>query len=307
MTRRFIIRCDMSEQQIERDVPRYFGLISHACGENYRLTSSREGQTGGDAEFHHLGTVYFVQFKAPIGLESAKRVPIAKQKEREAYQAVRRFRETAGLRDDPHSLCFGLRKPSKPGKELQHNILMRYELAPHMRAFYVAPTILMASEYEAKLDDRRMLRLMDFPFYRRREQWVFQRDVQASLIAEVPFLRAHVSIVPHAHVETHEHHYSYSRHGNDVAFHSPEVLEGGNARLSDFLADDFPRLASPDRLLPVRELASLLYERAPQDVQETLGPPRNGDNSMLPWLRKHGALLRERYDISQYLFTADKS
>jgi len=147
MTRKFTIKCQMSENQIESDVSRYFGFLNAFLGTTRRLMAGNETKTGSDKTISHRGKIFYVQYKSPTGLQSVHSVPLTKSKDTDDLQAVRRFRHENKLRDEPYSLCFPLRKPSKPSNPLQHNVLLGYEQPPATRAFYLAPTMLYQSEY----------------------------------------------------------------------------------------------------------------------------------------------------------------
>lgn len=61
-------------------------------------------------------------------------------------------------------------------------------------------------------------------------------QLAADILINMLFLKAHICITPHEKVTTHDLHYSYSDHANDVALHSPTVLNGLSWNLSDFFA-----------------------------------------------------------------------
>lgn len=303
MARKFKITCDMNEDQIEKDVSAYVGFVNGVIGSRFRLESTDEPHTGADAKVIKGGELFYIQYKSPVGLESTSRVPLTAKKANEEYQKIRRFRKEKNLREDPYSLCFKLRQPQKPGDPLQHNVLFGYEKPPTSRAFYVAPTILNAEEYTNQLQDRRPVELYRELFYFRDYQAVHRPNFVRLMLQKIPFLRGHISIVPHQIVQSHEHFYSYSKYANDVAYHSPEVLDSGAERLSDFLAKELSQLyVSTEHLRPLDVLLASAFEMAPDDIKEELGRP--GLDDQYRWLRSHGRILRQRYGISQY-FLAD--
>jgi hypothetical protein len=79
-----------------------------------------------------------------------------------------------------------------------------------------------------------------------------------SYIGHTPFLKEHISIIPHEHVKTHKHYYSYSTTGCDIAWHSPEKLSEGPSRLSDVLRNEITRCISEKMFPELNELESML-------------------------------------------------
>lgn len=117
----------------------------------------------------------------------------------------------------------------------------------------------------------------------------------------MPFLQAHICIVPHAKVDSHEHYYSYSSHANDVAFHSPLVLDDSSTNLSDFLATQMRRnsLSSAEEIQSIDDVAEKLKWALPESILAQV-EPRAQEFGIL-WIKKIGMVLRKEYGIHQLL------
>jgi hypothetical protein len=303
----YMIESEFLEAQVEKDVASYLGYISGLFGPRYRLLDSDEGQTGADAELHWKGRAFFMQFKKPEGLKSQGDVALPpKARANEGIpQKIRRFRASNGLDSTPHALCFPLRAKAKTATEFQHNILYSYEKPPNSRAIYVCPTLLTRAEYERAMHPGWFWRFFDVPF--RYHDYALHVNHVAQFFEAAPLLRGHATIVPHAKVMASDHYYSFSTHGSDLAFHSPEVVRREVLRLSDFLADELrdayrSRESLPSASAMARELYGLSREWAGNEL-----PERQDDEPSLPWLRKHGKLLRERFGIRQMVMLYDSS
>jgi hypothetical protein len=167
---------------------------------------------------------------------------------------IRKFRKENSLQDDP-SLYFGLRKMAKLAHDFQHNILLKYSNKPNSQAFYVAPLHLNKGVYYNCLFDS-VNRFRSHPYdYSRyklfRPGWV-------SYVGHVPFLKEHVSIIPHERVTTHKHFYSYSLTGDDIGWHSPELVSDRPSRLSDVLSKEIVSCINDNRFLNLNELQKTL-------------------------------------------------
>ena len=297
---------ELDEYQIGMKLEHCFGLLEAGLGMNFELESSVEGKTGADYEYQGIQARYYLQAKAPIALKSTAVVPISAGKENEGLNAVRAFRRDNGLSEDPYSFCFGLRKPAKHAnvpEELQHNLLYAMnDPSKGSHAMYVAPTTHSKEEYLRLLRDRWHLEILRETRYwgyaHPRDRFAIHPRFAAEILMNSPFLQAHICITPHAKVTTHEHHYSYSVHANDVAFHSPTVLERGSQNLSDFLASQVRQIGRVETQTP-EVVVDSLKRALPESVARTLGTaPQEGP---LGTIRQIGRLLWEQYGITQYL------
>lgn len=296
---------ELSEEQIAIKLGFYFGLLEAGLGYEFELEPSDEAMTGADHEYQGIMARYYLQAKAPIGLLSAEKVAIDKGKEDEGFNFIRKFRKDNHLGESPYSLCFPLRRPAKHAKvpeQLQHNLLhAMHDEANRSYAMYVAPTTYEKSEYLRLLRDKSHWKFLeDGPFWRFRERMIHSQLV-ADVFMTMPFLQAHICIVPHAKVDSHEHYYSYSTHGNDVAFHSPLVLDDSSVSLSDFLATQVRRnsLSSPEKIQSINAVAEDLKRALPESILAQVGP--EAQESRIRWIKKVGMILRREYGIHQYL------
>lgn len=288
------IDSELSEKQIEADVAEYFGFRSRFLGE-YRLLDTDETVTGADKRLDWEGVSYFLQFKKSVGLKRAGG-PVPRRKNESQKQVVRRFRHDNQLDDDPHSLCFELREPSQKSTSLQHNILRRYERPPVSRALYVSPLELTRKAYLDALSAAEGAP----PFFHWRGLWIGDGEHVARAAEICPFLRAHVSIVPHAEVDTWRHHYSFSRHATDVAFHDPRVLQRRSQRLSKFVARELRyHLDHPDVMLPLEPLVAILQEAGGDELPDDLRDRHV--RSPFDWLEAHARFLEEKFEIRQFV------
>lgn len=294
---------DLDEKQIEADVAAYFGYvsaISNAGPGAFRLIADDEQVTGADKTFTHGVVTYYLQFKKPCALRPVSDTealePLASNAS--LKQHIRRFRKSENLAQDPHSICFPLHKKAKTASDFQHNILHSYERPPFSRSFYICPLTIKTIDYVSSMYDC----IPDtFPFLFREALWLRDGNHVAHVARMIPFLRGHAAIVPHKRVDSADHYYSFSPHATDVAFHSPERVVDGPARLSDFIASEVLRLVSVQEEWPsVDALNVHLRERLSNWAdEEDLGLLRRQEGDSLDWLQLHGRLLRKRSGIRQ--------
>lgn len=298
---------ELSEEQIAVKLGFYFGLLEAGLGQEFELEPSNEAMTGADHEYEGIMARYYLQAKAPIGLLSTEKVAVDKGKEDEGLNVIRKFRKDNHLREDPYSLCFPLRRPAKHAKvpeQLQHNLLYAmHDEANRSYAMYVAPTTHEKSEYLRLLRDKSHWEFLDDgPFWRFSEKrLIFHSQLVTDTLMSMPFLQAHICIVPHGKVESHEHHYSYSVHANDVAFHSPVILDGSSMNLSDFLATQIRinSLTSTGEVHSIDAVADDLKRTLPESVFAEINS--NNQEPRIGWIKKVGTILRNEYGIHQYL------
>ena len=151
-------------------------------------------------------------------------------------------------------------------------------------------------DYERTLSPGWIWRFLERPFDF--HDYTLRVNHVTYLFEFAPLLRGHAAIVPHAKVTSSDHYYSFSAHGSDVAFHSPEVVRREVLRLSDFLADELRDAYRNREALPTSsDLARSLYELSREWAADALPEPRA--DASLPWLRKHGKVIREHFGIRQ--------
>lgn len=292
------IKSNLSEAQVEADVAQYFGWISK--GKPFRLLGINEQLTGADKEFFNSGFSFFIQFKKSEGLCPISSIPASNRKNRSFLEDIREFRDNHNLDDDP-TLYFKLRKMAKNASDFQHNILMNYANTPTSQAFYVAPLHLDKNEYYNCLYDSK-IRYLRSPFqYRHSKLFI---DDWVSDIGFVPFLKEHVSIIPHERVDTHEHYYSYSSTGCDIGWHSPELLSNSPSRLSDLLAKELTKCVVENRLVNLENI----YENIvlPEDIHFDKNPSFENEFT-IDSIQEKGRLLNKHHKIHMFTFlTNDK-
>jgi len=298
---KYKIKSNLSERQVESDVARYFGWCSPTGARPFRLMDVSEQMTGADRKYD-VGTAIYIQFKKSEGLKSVHDVAPSTRANRSALEDVREFRERRGLYQDP-TLYFQLREKAPTATDLQHNVLLSYENPPWSRGIYVAPLFLDKTKYDTALFSSAG-RFIDDPFYYRQFNPLHKRYVTQYYFEFSPFLRAHISIPPHERVDSHQHYYAYSEAGCDLSWHSPEVMDEGPSRLSDFLGSVVDRvIREPESLRPLADLAKTLSR-----TSSDLGFAReavNGNDEPLEVLRRLGDWLRDTHRIRQFLLLAD--
>lgn len=252
MATKYQLKSNLSESQIEADVATFFGWISK--GSPFRLHDTNEQLTGADKEFYDSGFTFYMQFKKSEGLLSASITPISERKNRSKLEDIRAFRQVHGLPDNP-TLYFPLRRKAKNATDFQHNVLLKYANKRHSQAFYVAPLTLDKQVYYNLLFNS-VNRYRESPFYDK--SYGLYLGNWVSRIGFVPFLKDHISIIPHEKVITHEHFYSFSETGSDVGWHSPEMISKYPIRLSDILSSEIKTCINENRFVPLRSISDEL-------------------------------------------------
>jgi hypothetical protein len=214
---------------------------------------------------------------------------------RSSLESVREFRQKHSLEDDP-TLYFGLRAMAKNASDYQHNILMEYANQRCSQAFYVAPLHLDKDDYyNCLFDSANRFRAHPYDYKRYK---LYRRD-WVSHVGNVPFLKEHVSIVPHERVTTHKHHYSYSTTGCDIGWHSPEVISEKPNRLSDVLRKEIDICINENRFLNLHELAEKLVRGYDQSDRQKNDEPLE---RIQDWARK----IHEQHRIKVFLFLGNR-
>lgn len=292
---KFFIRPSLTEKQIEADVAAYLGWISPTAGMPFVLRDLCETTTGADKSLD-VGTLIHIQFKRSLGLKSRSVVPISRAKNRSHLESIRQYRATEELEENP-TLFFRLHR--KTGHEFQHNTLMKYERPPWSRAIYVAPLFLDLPSYEAALFDKPRYRPHPFNY---QEISRIHHGKWTSFFAQTPFLRGHVSIIPHEHVTTHHHYYAYSTTGTEVSWHSePKKMPSRDHRFSSFLSRVLSEsLRYPEATRSISALAGFAAEHVGEITRPTEGAP-------LEALEAYARALLERDSIRTFalLFDSD--
>lgn len=226
------IKSELSESQIEADVASYLGYITPFWARRFRLIAVDEQKTGADKLFQRFMPIY-LQFKVSEGLEKLNSGFTLTSPNRK-LQKIRTFRRDNSLPDNP-TLYFKLRDKASGAIDFQHNQLLKMHNPPNSYGVYVAPLTLKFDEYN------NFLNLSIFEYFFSHKSFlfddlrIFQNKIR-SLIKIIPFLRGHISIPPLNKINSSDHYYSFSKTGNDVAYHSGEIFEG-DYRLSSFISN----------------------------------------------------------------------
>jgi len=290
---RYEIRGNLSEKQIESDVSGFFGWMSN--GSPYRLLDIDEQLTGADKKFFDSGFAFFMQFKVSKGLEPASKITPSSRRNRSPLESVREFRQRHDLEDDP-TLYFGLRAMAKNATDFQHNILMEYANQPCSQAFYVAPLHLDKDKYyNCLFESANRFRAHPYDYKRYR---LFRRD-WISHVGNIPFLKEHVSIVPHERVNTHKHYYSYSGTGCDIGWHSPEVISERPNRLSDVLRKEIDSCIMENKLLNLYKLSEQFVKDYDQEASQQHDEPLE---QIQYWARK----IYKQHGVRMFLFLGNR-
>jgi hypothetical protein len=212
---------------------------------------------------------------------------------------IREFRALNCLEEDP-TLFFQLRKKAEKARHLQHNVLLSHEIKGFSRAFYVAPLELDKSKYYQTLFNEDF-RFHGDPIWFRRHTSIQERLLVRYLSCS-PYLREHVAITPHEHVQDHEHFYSYSQTGTGICWHSPLLVGRGPSRLSDVISDIVKNaMASGGESL--KSLGEL--SEATMKISREIGLDIKKSDDSLGTIQEYGRLISESYRIRQFVLLAN--
>lgn len=291
----YFIKCNFKEKLIEIDISRFFGGFRDRLMIPYFLTDSKEQRTGADLESidSHVLAIY-MQVKVSEGLKTITKHASSNRKNRSYLEDIREYRHKLELDySDDYFLFFPLRKKAPTAFDFQHNILMDYANTGYSHAFYVAPLSITKVEYEQSLFDPNNYRFnspFHIGYYRLIENsWI-------SYFGFLPFLRNHISIIPHVRVSTAEHFYAFSKDGIDVTWHSPQFIDSQPSRLSDRMEYLFNVFTRSKENITVRELA---YQISQKPIMKNAD--FNSENP-LQTIAKHAEILESQYGIKQFLF-----
>ena len=219
----FRVSSQLSENQIESDVASYLGCITPVWAAKFRLISVNEQLTGADKLFNRFLPIY-MQFKVSQGLRPER--SLIDRVVRTPLTRIIHYREENNLSGNP-ILYFQLRRQARTATDFQHNILFKLNQPPEQFSLYIAPLTLIDSEYDKLMNPKWYMRFSPFDPFLHREMAVHDTSTKKNiLLGQNPFLRHHIAIPPHTLVDTHEHHYSYSQTGGDVAWHGGELRQG---------------------------------------------------------------------------------
>ena len=122
---------------------------------------------------------------------------------------------------------------------------------------------------------------------------------------DIPILKNHIVIPPHALVKTHKHRYSYLENGSNICFHEPTKL-ASNKSLGQTL-DEYLNLKDghpTTKMMNFQDSLTLLNKLQKQLFGEIMLDQES--NMIERWLN-FGEKLRTIYDIYQYTLLKFKS
>ena len=290
---KYQIKSNLSEKQIEADVASYFGWCSESTP--FRLLDTDELKTGADKEYKSIyGGLIYIQFKKSEGLRAVSEIQLSNRKNRSKLEDIREFRYDNGLDDNP-TLYFKLRDKAKTASDFQHNILKNHHAPPNAYAIYVAPLILDKNEYynalfnSCHLYDRYLLD----PF-----NWRMIDNYGIQVIQHIPFLKNHVSIIPHEIVINSNHYYAYSQTGTDISWHSPSILEYEPRRLSDFIYKLFSDKQN-EEMSSIANIAMNIINML-EGTKSEFNFKNYKENPIL-LIKEYGEWLKTNYSIKQFM------
>ncbi|OCH16911.1 hypothetical protein A6E05_15455 [Aliivibrio sp. 1S165] len=248
---KIIIKSNLSEKQMEADVASYFGWVSN--GLPLRLMDTDEQLTGADKVFYDQALAIFMQFKVAKGIKPISEIKRSNRNNKGKEELIREFRHDNDLNDQP-TFYFELRAKAKTAKDFQHNILLDYANTHWSVGFYVAPTHLDATEYYNSLFTSTSKCSLSSPFLYEERKYYYSENSWIEDVGVIPFLNEHVSIVPTERVDKHTHHYSYSKTGADIAWHSPYVVTRKPSRFSDVLKSVYRNRVLSGELLTIKDI-----------------------------------------------------
>jgi len=288
------IKCNYREKLIEIDIARFLGSFTPMLGRLYYLEDANEQLTGADLISEDTNALpIYIQAKVSQGLKTITKVPASTRRNRSPLEDIRIYRHSASLDiNDDHFLYFQLRKKAETANDFQHNILMGYANTGYSHAFYVAPLIINKTEYEKQFLDFRNFPTSPFYFH----DYELRDRNWTSYFGFIPFLRNHISIIPHEKVETHDHYYAYSKDGMDVTWHSPEFINGNPVRLADRMVKIMRDFYYSEKKETIRSLANRL-----RDTPIMKGVQLANDIA-IDVIAKHAQILERDFGIKQLLF-----
>jgi len=292
------IKCNFKEKLIEIDIARYLGCFAPHLGGFYYLENANEQLTGADLISEDTNAMpIYIQAKVSQGLKTINKVAASRRKNRSKLEDIREFRHDLGLdKNDDHFLYFQLRRKAEHAHDYQHNILMNYANTGFSHAFYVAPLCLDKHEYQ-----KDFLNINNIPYEPFFLGNYALRDFNwTSYYGFLPFLRNHISIIPHELIDTHEHFYAYSNQGIDVTWHSPEYIDDSPSRLSDTMIRIMKDFYDSENEQTISSIASRLREMPiMQNIKQT-------NERSIDLIVQHGQILEHEYGIKQLLLTKKK-
>jgi len=257
------------------------------------LSKTDEVIYGADALIESISPIY-IQFKRSFAYPENSASKIIKD------------RKVLKVDYAPKALFFYLRAKKPHHTDFQHNVLFdlksKLDSTGKGRAFYAAPLFLNRTAYllavhmSVLLSWRPWHYFRDYPFFEQTQTVL--TSTGSVRFQNIPILKEHIVIPPHARVTTHRHRYSYLETGTDVCFHQPTQVDGANSlgqEIYDFLRfrDGQPTtemLDFEDSVSFVDDLSSGIIDLSRQ---------RMSDSIVNRWIA-FGEHLRKEFEIFQF-------
>lgn len=298
------IESQLSESQIESDIASYLGYVTPLWSKRYRLVKVDEQLTGADKLFNRFVPIY-MQFKVSQGLNPGG--TIRQRFQNKPLSKIISYRKANNLSGNP-ILYFQLRKLAKHAVDLQHNILHKMHQPPYQYAMYVAPLTLTQKKYEKMMNADWHFRFFPYDPFKYREHDLHDTTAKKNIIlGNNPFLRHHISIPPHNLVTTHNHHYSYSISGADLAWHGGEIFND-DFRLSTQINRILSTFYNSDNFGTTREeYLDFIKEFLPVQIDEfSISDDRDFQKAPLQIIKNFASELKERFNITLMLLIQPK-
>jgi len=242
---------------------------------------------------------FYMQFKRPSAYPDTSASRIIRDRTN--------FKPTP-LQTSPRVLFFSLRNKKPEHHEYQHNVL--YHLRQRLRsrqlgdAAYVCPLFLDRQAYIQHFHTVALiqaLRLRPHHVLITSPITVFS-GISSKILDDVPLLREHSCIPPHALVTSAKHSYSFTESGDHVCFHSPKSLPEGSMALGRWLARMTGQGTQQHMVSGDEAREALYYLIKGESDEELLTHPREVFEERDPiaaWMMWGEHLLRE-HSIEQY-------
>lgn len=258
------------------------------------LSKKDEVIFGADARIDSISPIY-IQFKRSFAYPDSSSSSIIKD------------RKMLKANCSPRTLFFELRDKQLKHADYQHNVLFdlktTLEKTGKGKAFYTAPLFtnrtayLLAVHMSSLLSWRPWHWFMDEPFYERTQNIL--TTTGSIRFQNIPILKEHIVIPPHAKVTTHKHKYSYLETGNEVCFHDPTNLDNAatlGQTIYDFLKfQDGQPTTEMTNLIESESLLENLKNGLLGETQD-----RQSKSIMNRWV-EFGEVLRTNFDIYQFM------
>ena len=294
----------LSENQVESDVASYLGYITPLWSKRYRLIKVDEQLTGADKLFNRFVPIY-MQFKVSHGLNPGG--TILQRFQNTPLSKIVTYRKSNNLSGNP-ILYFQLRRKAKTAVYLQHNILHKLHAPPYQYGMYVAPLTLDNHEYYELMNSNWWFRLFPPDPFKYYEQEINDTLLSKNItLGNNPFLRHHISIPPHCIASTHDHHYSYSTSGADLAWHGGEMFNDDfrlSTQMNRILTDTYNSDNSGTTLEDFFAFISNYNKQGGNEFYNTNEPDTR--NFPIQTIKNFAFDLKSRYNITLMLLTQPK-